>query len=84
MNAKMRKTETPATRPTVDLPENRHRWASNDEVEKPRVILRGPNILEDDLSAYIKIPNKRYLPQIAAYGIAGLTLACILIYIFLR
>lgn len=55
----------------VDLPENRHKWASNDEVEKPTVILRGPNYLIDDPDAFKKASKKRYLPSIVAYAFSG-------------
>ncbi|MBX2831259.1 MAG: hypothetical protein KTR23_08790 [Rhodospirillales bacterium] len=78
----MNKPEKNPNRPQVDLPENRHRWASNDQVEKPRFPVRGPNILVDDFSAYHTAPRKSYLPKLAAYAIAGTTLLIILIYIY--
>lgn len=84
MNHAMTHPEKPTTRTPVDLPENRHRWASNDEVKKPTVILRGPNYLIDVPAPDRATPKKSSLPTIAAYGIAGITLAIILIAIYLR
>lgn len=80
----MTKTDKTPDRVPVYLPENRHRWASNDEVDKPRVILRGPNRLIEDIGRYRKKLNKRYFPRIAAYALTGVTLATILVYIYLR
>lgn len=66
----------------VDLPENRHKWASNDEVEKPTVILRGPNYLVDDPAKLKKSPRKRYLPTIMAYAFSGAVLITGFMYFY--
>lgn len=81
MTPKMSKRDKNADRPRVDLPENRHRWASNDEVEKPNTVLRGPNSLVDDFSAYNKKPKKNYLPTIATYVLTGAALITLAMYI---
>ncbi len=81
MTPQMRKGPKDADRPRVDLPENRHHWASNDEVEKPNVVLRGPNYLVDDTSAKNTKSKKKYLPTVAAYALTGVALITLAMYI---
>lgn len=79
--ATQQKTEK-RKRVRVDLPENRHKWASIDQVEKPTVILRGPNYLIDDPAALKKSRQKRYLPTIMAYALSGAVLITGFMYFY--
>ena len=71
-------------RSKVDLPENHQKWASNDQVAKPTVVLRGPNYLVTDPAASSKQTQKRYLPTILAYTLTGAVLVIGLIYFILE
>lgn len=67
----------------VYLPENRYRWASNDEVDKPSVVLRGPVRLH--FGPKISRPESdnrdwmaKYLPTLGALAIATVAVSLVL------
>ncbi|KZB65972.1 MULTISPECIES: hypothetical protein [Thalassospira] len=78
MKTNMANPENTKERNRVYLPENRHRWASNDEVEKPSVMLRGPNILVDDDTKYQNRLKRSPFPNLAAFTLSGVTVLVIL------
>ncbi len=74
----------------VYLPENRHHWASNDEVDKPRAILRGPvrpifpkNSAKPGFGSYFDSGTDRWLqknlPRIGASLIVGIVIVSVVL-----
>ncbi|WP_297024652.1 hypothetical protein [Thalassospira sp.] len=76
-------------RQPVYLPENRHHWASNDEVDKPvRDLSRGPVRARfkrpSDDTPRISITEwmKENLPGIGATAIAAIVILCVVVAIY--
>jgi anti-sigma-K factor RskA len=74
----------------VYLPENRHHWASNDEVGKPAVdLLRGPiraRFRKKKTRAARQPPGvwmRANLPKIAASAIVGIVVLCVVLAFYL-
>ncbi|OSQ29966.1 hypothetical protein TH468_14440 [Thalassospira sp. MCCC 1A03138] len=70
----------------VYLPENRYRWASNDEVDKPTVILRGPvrprfRRPASDISSNFDLNDwlRKKLPRASASLIVSIVIASVIL-----
>jgi hypothetical protein len=73
----------------VYLPENRHQWASNDEVNKPAVDLsRGPvraRFKRKDPAAPASSSGewmRRNLPKIGATAIVAIVIGCVVLAVY--
>ncbi|MBX2830492.1 MAG: hypothetical protein KTR23_04835 [Rhodospirillales bacterium] len=73
----------------VYLPENRHQWASNDEVGKPAIDLsRGPvhvRFKRKKEPGSTFSPNdwmRKNLPQIGATAIAAIVILCVVVALY--
>lgn len=71
----------------VYLPENRYRWASNDEVDKPTVVLRGPVRPHFISRTFPRKKDNRdwmekYLPTLGAVAIASVSVLSVLALVY--